>query len=201
MNRANTRAFQRLVTLAKKLLGPDGCPHDRTLTLRNWADFIDGDLRELRDAIAANDTDNICEELGDVMWCLVHIGILAEDAGLFALDAALNGVVDKMIRRHPHVFEDAVANTPEEACALYDKAKAEEQKDAAAVAQDSPHCFLCSGGYDVQAVNMRLSGKVTPVRYKANSTQYEANTTHLCRYCRVMKRGLWRHPAAWRSLP
>jgi len=182
-----TNSFKRLVTLVKRLRGPDGCPHDKYLTLCNWADFIDGEMRELKDAIDSNDTNNMCEELGDVMWCLVNIGSLAEDAGLFSLEAALNGVVDKMMRRHPHVFGDAVANTPDEANALYCKAKAEEQKEKADTAQDLSLCFLCGGGSDVRdvrAVHMRAPGK---------STVYMPNAIGLCKHCRDRKNGSWRY--------
>ena len=122
-----SESFQQLIDLITRLRGPDGCPHDRSLTLCNWAAFIEDEVRELKSAIDSNNTTNMCEELGDALWCLVSIGALAEDAGLFTLDASLNGVVDKMMRRHPHVFGDAVANTPDEANALYYKAKAEEK--------------------------------------------------------------------------
>lgn len=121
-------SFQQLIDLVQTLRGPDGCPHDRAQTLDDWSKYVVGEVREVAHAIENRDADNLCEEFGDAMWCLIHIGSLAEERGLFTVERALKRVTDKMKRRHPHVFGDAVANTPEEADALYLKTKEEERR-------------------------------------------------------------------------
>ncbi len=121
-------SFQQLIDLVERLRGPNGCPHDRAQTLHSWSVHARGEVSELAYAIRDEDSDNLCEELGDSLWCLVHIGMLAVEKGLFTMEEALKGVTDKMRRRHPHVFGDAVANTPEEADALYHKTKEEERR-------------------------------------------------------------------------
>ena len=75
----------------------------------------------------SGDMDNLCEELGDVLLQILLYADMAEADGHFSLDDVITSCAQKMIRRHPHVFGDEKAETPEEALAIWRRVKAEEK--------------------------------------------------------------------------
>ena len=70
---------------------------------------------------------NLCEELGDVLLQLLLYSDIAEKDGYFSFDDVISGIARKLVRRHPHVYGDAKAETPEEALAIWKAVKAEEK--------------------------------------------------------------------------
>lgn len=86
------------------LRSPEGCPWDREQTLATLRPFVLEETCELLDAIDEGDWAGICEELGDVVFEAVFIAQLCSEPGHFTLADALQSVLDKLIRRHPHVF-------------------------------------------------------------------------------------------------
>ena len=80
-------------------------------------------------AIEKKDMENLCEELGDVLLQVLMHSQIAREKGVFTLEDVIDGISRKMIRRHPHVFGDAQAATPEESLALWKKIKAEEKEE------------------------------------------------------------------------
>ena len=73
--------------------------------------------------------ENLCEELGDVLLQVVLNSQIAREENLFTIDDVIDGLCRKMIRRHPHVFGDAKAGSPEEGQALWDAVKAQEKAE------------------------------------------------------------------------
>lgn len=118
---------ESLLNILRKLRAPDGCPWDRKQTRHSLIRHLDGECAELIDAISKNDSANIREELGDVLMNLFFQVVIAEENHEFTLEDVYREIIDKMIRRHAHVFGDAHAETPEEVASLWQKIKAGEK--------------------------------------------------------------------------
>lgn len=96
--------FRKLLDLVARLRAPDGCPWDREQTLPDVRAYLLEEAHELAGAIDGGDWDALAEELGDLAFQVAFIGRLAEEQGAFTLNEALEGVHQKMVERHPHVF-------------------------------------------------------------------------------------------------
>ena len=116
-----------LMAILRRLRAPDGCPWDRKQTRQSLARHLEGECGELIDAIDRDEAQDICDELGDVLMNLLFQVVIAEEKSEFTLSDVWSGIISKMIRRHAHVFGDAVASTPEEVSALWNKIKAAER--------------------------------------------------------------------------
>ena len=97
-------SVQPLVDVVKALRAPHGCPWDQKQTHESLRRYFIEETYEVVDAIDNKDMDNLREELGDVLLQVVFHSQLAEEAGQFTLEDVINDVTQKMIRRHPHVF-------------------------------------------------------------------------------------------------
>lgn len=116
-----------LVRIVRILRSPNGCPWDKVQTHQTIRqDFIE-EVYEAVEAIDENDTEHLKEELGDVLLQVVFHCVLEEEKGNFDLADAANDVCQKMILRHPHVFGNIKADTPEEVLANWDKIKMESK--------------------------------------------------------------------------
>jgi MazG family protein len=98
--------FARLVEVMRTLRSPEGCPWDREQTLHTLAPFVLEETYEVLDAIERGDLDALKEEVGDLVFEGVFLAQIASDHGAFTVADALQTVVDKLVRRHPHVFKD-----------------------------------------------------------------------------------------------
>ena len=76
-----------------------------------------------------HDMENLCEELGDVLLLVMLNSQIAKENGAFTIEDVIDGLCRKMIRRHPHVFGDAKADSPEESLALWNAIKAQEKAE------------------------------------------------------------------------
>lgn len=114
------------------LLGPDGCPWDKKQTRETLADMFLEECYELIEAIEEGDTGKIVEELGDVFFHVMFQLNLGEDSGEFTRDDVMSTLVDKLVRRHPHVFGDKRASGADEAIANWDAMKRQERAESGA---------------------------------------------------------------------
>jgi nucleoside triphosphate diphosphatase len=106
MTRANaSQAFHRLVEVVAQLRAPEGCPWDREQTLQSLSHFVLEEAYEVVDAIERGDTGSLCEEIGDHIFEGVFLAQIAGENGLFTVSDSLQSVTDKLVRRHPHVFQ------------------------------------------------------------------------------------------------
>ncbi len=119
--------FDRLVQILKDLRSEGGCPWDRAQTHESLIVCLRDEEQEVEEAIEKKDAENLCEELGDLLLQVVFHARLAEEDGLFTISDVLDGINEKMIRRHPHVFGDVVVNTPEESLELWHRIKEQER--------------------------------------------------------------------------
>ena len=119
-----------LVEIVRILRSPEGCPWDKVQTHQTIRqDFIE-EVYEAVEAIDEEDTEHLKEELGDVLLQVVFHSVLEEEKGNFNLDDTADDVCKKMILRHPHVFGNVQADTPEQVLENWDKIKmqSKEQK-------------------------------------------------------------------------
>jgi MazG family protein len=127
MNDREREAFERLLGVCRRLRGPDGCPWDREQTLETMTPYLTEEAVESVEAIASGDADHAAEELGDlgflVLFCLELLG---EQRGIGVAEA-LERASDKLIRRHPHVYGDAVVKDGEAAYKQWQEIKQAEK--------------------------------------------------------------------------
>ena len=115
-----------LLAVLRKLRSPEGCPWDREQTRHSLVRHLEGECAELIYAIDKDDVPNICEELGDVLMNLLFQVVVAEEKNEFIMEDVWRGIIDKMIRRHAHVFGSESAANADEVAALWQKIKAQE---------------------------------------------------------------------------
>ena len=127
------RTFNGLRNVIATLRGPDGCPWDRVQTHQSLRPFLLEEASETLEALDDADPARLCEELGDLLLeVLLHVQI-AEEAGQFGLTDVVHGISDKLLRRHPHVFGDATAATPEAVVEQWEELKREERRGQSAL--------------------------------------------------------------------
>lgn len=115
--------FADLVETFAILRGPDGCPWDRKQTHQSLIKNLREESEELVAAIEKNDAENMKEELGDVLLQVLLHAQIAKEEGLFTIDDVIQGLYDKLHYRHPHVFGDVKAKSPDEALAVWKEMK------------------------------------------------------------------------------
>lgn len=100
------RAYDELLATLETLLAPGGCAWDRAQSVESTARYLIEEAYEFYQAVVENDADKMREELGDVLYLASFLGLLAGGEGRFSLEDALACAVEKMRRRHPHVFAE-----------------------------------------------------------------------------------------------
>lgn len=123
--------YEEFLDIMKILCAEDGCPWDRSQTHESMIPCLRNEAEEVVQAIEHQDMDNLCEELGDVLLQVVMHCEIARKNGTFTMEDVIDGVSRKMVRRHPHVFGDAKAETPEESLVLWRQVKAQEKAEKA----------------------------------------------------------------------
>lgn len=121
--------FPRLVELMQRLLAPDGCPWDREQNLSTLRKYVLEEACEVIDAIDSGDRDELKGELGDLMLQVVFQAELARAEGSFGPDDVVKAIVDKLVRRHPHVFGDEKADDANEVLRNWERIKAAEKAE------------------------------------------------------------------------
>ena len=120
--------FEELVETFAILRGPNGCPWDRKQTHESLIKNLREESEELVCAIEKKDPENMKEELGDVLLQVLFHAQIAKEEGLFTIEDVIQVLYDKLHRRHPHVFGEAKATSPEEALAVWKEMKKKEKK-------------------------------------------------------------------------
>jgi XTP/dITP diphosphohydrolase len=125
-----------LVAVMDRLRSPGGCPWDAEQTHESLVKYLIEEAHEAAEAIRSGDRDHMVEELGDVLLQVAFQSRVGEEdpERPFDIDEVAGGIVDKLLRRHPHVFADGDATTPEEVERAWEVIKAEEKAAKAATA-------------------------------------------------------------------
>lgn len=120
--------LDRLLQVMDRLRDPErGCPWDLEQDFRSIAPYTIEEAHEVADAIERGDLEHLKDELGDLLFQVVFHARLAREIGAFDFDAVAEAVVDKLIRRHPHVFGDAGSMDAAEQTRAWERIKAEER--------------------------------------------------------------------------
>ncbi len=136
-------AFARLAAIVARLRAPDGCPWDREQTHASLRRHLIEETYEVLDAIAEGDDANLREELGDLLLQPVLHAQIAADEARFDIVEVLEGISDKLVRRHPHVFGEVTAADSEavlhnwEAIKQAEKAQKNARDGAGTVLEDA----------------------------------------------------------------
>ncbi len=129
--------FAELVRIMALLRAPGGCPWDRKQTFDTIKAYLLEESYEVMDAIDRRDWPGLAEELGDLLLQPVFFAEMAAEGGLFTIADSLDAINQKLIRRHPHVFGDAIAETPEDAKQRWDEIKNQEKNEKGHAAPES----------------------------------------------------------------
>ncbi|MCS6900595.1 MAG: nucleoside triphosphate pyrophosphohydrolase [Myxococcales bacterium] len=123
------QSFPFLVELMQRLLAPDGCPWDREQTLESLRRYTVEEAHEVVEAIDRGDRNELRAELGDLLFQVVFQAELARKEGSFGPDDVIKAIIDKIVRRHPHVFGDGSVTVESSAQVLanWEQIKAQEK--------------------------------------------------------------------------
>lgn len=117
-----------LEEIMRILLSPQGCPWDRKQTHESLMKYMREETEEAAQAVASKDWDNLKEELGDCLLQIVFHAEMARLEGHFCLADVIKGINAKMVRRHPHIFGEKKAGSPEEVLKIWAEAKKQEKE-------------------------------------------------------------------------
>jgi len=119
--------FAQLVEVMAKLRAPGGCPWDRKQTFDTIKSYLLEEAYEVMDAIDRRDWPSLEEELGDLLLQPIFFAEMAREQGLFSIADSIDAINEKLVRRHPHVFGNAHAETPEDVKVRWDEIKKQEK--------------------------------------------------------------------------
>ena len=129
MNEKIAAAFLRLVKIMDELRKQ--CPWDKKQTIHTLRSMTIEELYELVDAIDVENWEGIKEELGDLLLHLLFYSKIAKEENAFELDEMINGIADKLIKRHPHIYGDTIVQNEEDVKRNWEKIKSQEGKKSA----------------------------------------------------------------------
>lgn len=137
--------FEELEQVIARLRAPDGCPWDREQTHESLKKPCIEEAAEVICGInilsKTGNPDNLKEELGDLLLQVVMHARIAEEEGYFTMDDVIQGIVDKMVRRHPHVFGETVVSGSGEVLIRWDEIKKQEKAGKEWVEAYLPEAF------------------------------------------------------------
>lgn len=127
LNPSGPTSFDRLLALIETLRGENGCPWDRKQTPSTVTRYLIEEVYELVDAVLSGNPDDVCDEAGDVLFQVLFVIHLFSESGHFCIQDVVEKNIEKMVRRHPHVFGDVSAKTSEKVSENWDRIKQSEK--------------------------------------------------------------------------
>ena len=121
--------FSDFVDIVACLRAPDGCVWDRAQTHETLKQYLSEESQEVLDAIDNKDDENLCEELGDLLLQIVLNAQIGAEDGTFTIDDVIQGISEKMVRRHPWVFGDMEIESIDENVSLWEQIKQKEKAE------------------------------------------------------------------------
>ena len=119
--------MEKLLEVMRRLRGPGGCPWDREQTHESLRPYLLEEAAEAVDALSRGEPREVAEELGDVLLQVAFHAVIAEEAATFSYNDIESAIVDKLIRRHPHVFSDTKVAGAAEVVRNWQAIKADEK--------------------------------------------------------------------------
>ena len=165
--------LDELVATLHLLRAPGGCAWDRDQTHESLVQYLTEETYELIEAIESGSREELIEELGDVLYqVLFHADIEAE-AGSFTLEDVAAHMTGKMVGRHPHIFGDAVAETPDAVVAQWERIKAVEKAHRSSVVDGIPMAM------PALALADKMVGRAAKVGVVRDATEIPASEAEL----------------------
>ena len=121
-------SYEELVGIIAELRSDHGCPWDKAQTHESMISCLRNECEEVVEAIEQKDPENLCEELGDVLLQVLLHAQIAKEEGLFTMDDVVNGLAEKMIRRHPRIFGGEIPEVENEKD-LWEAIKKQEREE------------------------------------------------------------------------
>ncbi len=121
--------FDALVRVMAQLRSASGCPWDREQTHESLKPYLLEEAYEVLERIDENDKEELCNELGDLLLQVVFHAQIGSEQAAFDIDQVCQAIVDKLIRRHPHVFADTAVNDADEVVVNWERIKKEERNE------------------------------------------------------------------------
>jgi ATP diphosphatase len=172
-----SRDIRRLIDIMAALRDPvSGCPWDVEQTFASIAPFTIEEAYEVADAIERGGTEDLREELGDLLLQVVFHARMAEEAGLFDFGGVVEAITAKLIRRHPHVFGDAKAFSPDDVKTLWGRIKADEKRaKRASEAKDGQPPDAMSRALDGVPLALPALSRAIKLQEKAGKVGFDWN--------------------------
>lgn len=160
--------FESLVGIMARLRAPDGCPWDREQDHKTLRKYFIEETYEVIEAIDAEDPEKLCEELGDALLQVVFHAQLASEEGVFTIDDVSAQIVEKLVRRHPHVFGEVAVADSDEVLRNWERIKREEK---ASLSAEAPPSLLDNVPRGLPALMqaMEISKRVVKVGFEWDS--------------------------------
>lgn len=191
MNASTSSSFSRLYEITERLRSENGCPWDKRQTPATLRETFIEETFEVIDAITEGDPNHAKEELGDAFFNLILISYCYEQAGDFTIAQVLDEISEKLVRRHPHVFGEAQADTAAKVIRQWDKIKEEvEGRKGDSVLDTVPKGFppllkaykilkkAAKSGFDWRSVK-EAEGKVREELEEISGAVSEGNPVHI----------------------
>ena len=121
-------SFENLEQIIARLRAPDGCPWDREQTHASLKPFLIEEAYEVLQALDDEDSEKLCEEMGDLLLQILLHARIAGEEGDFDMSDVIRGIATKLVRRHPHVFGQSTAGNAEEVALEWENLKQGERK-------------------------------------------------------------------------
>ena len=123
-------SFRKLIEIVDTLMGDNGCPWDKVQTRESLKPYLIEEAYEVLEALDTNDPEKIKDELGDLLYQVLFHAKISSLNGEFDIRDVMNSLNEKMVRRHPHVFEKGQLNTPDQVVKQWEEIKKEERNQA-----------------------------------------------------------------------
>lgn len=164
--------MQKLLDTLRRLRAPGGCPWDREQTHQSLRPYLLEEAAEAADAISAGDLSELSGELGDVLLQVAFHSVIAEEDGEFSYQDVENSIVEKLIRRHPHVFGTVTVSGSGEVVSNWQAIKAQERGGRErSLAEQIPSAL---GALAREAQAQKLTGQDTDAAKAVASLQIAA---------------------------
>ena len=172
-----SRDISRLIEIMAALRDPvRGCPWDVEQTFSSIAPFTIEEAYEVADAIERGATEDLREELGDLLLQVVFHARMAEEAGLFDFGGIVEAITAKLVRRHPHVFGDAGAMNSDDVKGLWARIKSEEKR--AKLASAGQPQAARSRALDGAPLALPALSRAMKLQEKAGKVGFDWNNVH-----------------------
>jgi len=131
-------SFENLERIIARLRAPDGCPWDREQTHATLKPYLIEESYEVLQALDDENSEKLCEELGDLLLQILLHAQISREAGEFDMADVTRGIASKLIRRHPHVFGESNAGNAEEVALAWENLKQDERKQGDSLLSSVP---------------------------------------------------------------